>query len=70
MLVLTRKKGDRILIGDRVVVTVVACKGGRVRLGFEAPDDVAIFREEVRNEFRTPAPLPEACGAPIAVEKG
>lgn len=47
MLVLSRKPGERVRIGPRVVVTVVALKGRRVRLAFEAPDDVAIFREEV-----------------------
>ena len=58
MLVLSRKKGERIHIGDCVVLTVLESKNGRVRLGFEAPEQVAIFREEARSEFRQVS-LPE-----------
>ena len=47
MLVLTRKVGERIQIGDGVVVTVVRVHGDKVRLGVEAPADVAVHREEV-----------------------
>lgn len=50
MLVLTRGLKQQIVIGDqRVVVTVLEVKGGRVRLGIEAPSDVSIRRMEVRN---------------------
>jgi carbon storage regulator len=55
MLVLSRKLGDRIMIGDRIVVTVVKLGNGRVRLGIEAPREVAVFREEI--DPRLP-PLP------------
>ena len=47
MLVLSRKLGERIYIGDGVVVTVVDIDRGKIRLGIEAPRDVAIYREEV-----------------------
>ena len=47
MLVLTRKLGQKIEIGDGIVVTVVKSDRGRVRLGIEAPQDVRILREEV-----------------------
>ncbi len=47
MLVLSRKLGERIVIGDNLVVTVVAVDHGKVRLGFEAPESVAIRREEL-----------------------
>jgi carbon storage regulator len=47
MLVLSRKEGQRIRIGDSVVVTVVGLSGGRVRLGIEGPVSVPIHREEV-----------------------
>jgi carbon storage regulator len=47
MLVLTRKLGERVVIGDRIVVTVVKLEGGQVRLGIEAPREVAVFREEI-----------------------
>ena len=45
MLVLSRKIGERILIGDNVVLTVLAVKGRQVRLGIEAPASVPIWRE-------------------------
>jgi carbon storage regulator len=47
MLVLSRKIGQRVKIGDGIVVTVVASRGGHVRLGVEAPHDVTILREEL-----------------------
>jgi carbon storage regulator len=47
MLVLSRKLGERIMIGDRIVVTVAKLDHGRVRLGIEAPREMAVFREEV-----------------------
>ena len=50
MLVLTRKVGETIRIGDEVTVQVLAVRGGQVRLGLAAPARVRIFREEV---FRT-----------------
>jgi carbon storage regulator len=47
MLVLARKLGERIMIGDRIVVTVVNLDHGRVRLGIEAPREVPVFRKEI-----------------------
>src|SRR4051794_366078 len=47
MLVLSRKLGEKIVIGDRIVVTVVKLDNGQVRLGIEAPREVAVFREEI-----------------------
>lgn len=47
MLVLTRKPGERVLIGDKVEVVVVEIRGDRVKLGFVAPQEVPIHREEV-----------------------
>lgn len=48
MLILTRKIGERILIGDRIVVRLVRVDGNAVRLGIEAPNDVRILRAELR----------------------
>jgi len=48
MLVLSRKVGERIWIGDNIAVTVVRITGGGVRLGIEAPDDLAVVREELK----------------------
>ncbi|QDU29897.1 Carbon storage regulator [Anatilimnocola aggregata] len=47
MLVLSRKRDERILIGDSIVVTIVDIRGDKVRIGIEAPSDVAVHREEV-----------------------
>ena len=47
MLVLSRKLGEKILIGDSIVLTVVKIDRNQIRLGIEAPSDVAIYREEI-----------------------
>lgn len=47
MLVLTRKPGQNIMIGDGIEVQVLSVAGGRVRIGITAPQDVGIFRNEV-----------------------
>jgi len=47
MLVITRKNGERICIGDDVTVTVLDVAGSSVRLGIEAPNDVRVFRYEI-----------------------
>lgn len=47
MLILTRKRGETVLIGDDVTVTVLGVKGQQVRIGIDAPKDVEIHREEV-----------------------
>jgi carbon storage regulator len=56
MLVLSRKLGERIVIGDRIVVTVVRLENGQVRLGIEAPREIAVFREEIDPRLH-PLPL-------------
>jgi carbon storage regulator len=47
MLVITRKPGERICLGDDIVVTVLEVAGSTVRLGFDAPAEVAVYRHEV-----------------------
>ena len=47
MLVLTRKPGEKVIIGGCIVVTVVEVTGNRVRIGIDAPDHVPILREEL-----------------------
>jgi carbon storage regulator len=47
MLILTRKVGEMIRIGDAVVIRVLEVRGSQVRIGVDAPTDVRIFREEV-----------------------
>ena len=52
MLVLSRKIGERILIGDKITVTVVKIGHGGVRIGIEAPQELAVIREELALELR------------------
>lgn len=52
MLVLSRKKNERIVIGENIVLTVVEVRGDRVRLGIEAPQDVPIHRSEVHEAIQ------------------
>ena len=47
MLNLSRRVGESILIGDDIVITILAVKGKQVRLGFSAPEGVVILREEI-----------------------
>jgi carbon storage regulator len=47
MLVLSRKLGEKIYIGDNICITVVDIDRGKIRLGIEAPRDVPIFRQEL-----------------------
>lgn len=53
MLVLSRKQGERIVIDGGIVLTVVKIDRKNVRLGIEAPPDVAVFREEIAGGFKT-----------------
>jgi carbon storage regulator len=52
VLVLSRKTGERILIGDKIAVTVVKIGHGGVRIGIEAPPEMAVVREELALELR------------------
>ena len=47
MLILTRKKGQSVIIGNDIVVTVISDNGGKIRLGIDAPDNVSVHREEI-----------------------
>ena len=47
MLVLTRKAGEEVVIGDNVIVKVVSIRGGTIRLGVEAPREVPVHRQEI-----------------------
>jgi carbon storage regulator len=66
MLVLSRKPGEEVVIGDNIRLTVVAIRGNQVRLGFTAPPEVSIKREELlqkAEDLRTFAMRPETLEA-------
>lgn len=47
MLVLTRNRDEKIMIGDNIIITIVEIRGDKVRIGIEAPKDVSVHRGEV-----------------------
>ncbi|MGC8522539.1 MAG: carbon storage regulator CsrA [Steroidobacteraceae bacterium] len=67
MLILTRRVGETLMIGDEVSVTVLGVKGNQVRIGIQAPKSVAVHREEIykriqreREQHASGRPAPEA----------
>jgi carbon storage regulator len=65
MLVLSRKVGEKILIGDHISVTVVRVGPGVVRLGVEAPQNMTILREEIKDDAKSPAVHPGPGSGPV-----
>ena len=52
MLVLTRKPGEGIIIGDNITIKIIEMKSGGIRIGIDAPRDTKIYREEVYDRIR------------------
>ncbi len=52
MLILTRRVGETLMIGDEVTVTVLGVKGNQVRLGINAPKNVSVHREEIYQRIK------------------
>jgi carbon storage regulator len=69
MLILTRRVGETVMIGNEVTVTVLGVKGNQVRIGVNAPKDVAVHREEIYERIKREEdgdPNVQASGSKIA----
>jgi carbon storage regulator len=60
MLILTRRVGESLIIGDDVVVNVLGVKGNQVRIGVDAPKDVSVHREEIYDRIQAEKDQPNA----------
>ncbi|EEF81184.1 Carbon storage regulator [Methylophaga thiooxydans] len=60
MLILTRRVGESLIIGDDVVVNVLGVKGNQVRIGVDAPKDVTVHREEIYDRIQAEKDHPNA----------
>jgi carbon storage regulator len=66
MLILTRRVGETVMIGNEVTVTVLGVKGNQVRIGVNAPKDVAVHREEIYERIKREEDQDSRSGASVA----
>ena len=66
MLILTRRVGETLMIGNEVTVTVLGVKGNQVRIGVNAPKDVAVHREEIYERIKREEDQDSRSSAPVA----
>ena len=65
MLILTRRVGETVMIGNEVTVTVLGVKGNQVRIGVNAPKDVAVHREEIFERIKREQDQDSRAAAPV-----
>jgi carbon storage regulator len=74
MLILTRRVGEAVMIGNEVTITVLGVKGNQVRIGINAPKDVAVHREEIferiKREYGDDSPEVAGHAAPHSAAHG
>ena len=67
MLILTRRVGETVMIGNEVTVTVLGVKGNQVRVGVNAPKDVAVHREEIYERIKREEGSESHSGSPARI---
>lgn len=64
MLVLSRKRGEAIIIGNGVTVTVLAVQGDKVKIGIAAPAEMPVHRQEIHDRLESGSPVLTQAGCP------